>query len=76
MGGGGVDSEHSRAGIVLAPNGPNVNIEHIVMQARSEGHQRLFQAFRDFRHKCGAMGGTSKDDHHTGAEEPGTLPSD
>ena len=26
---------------VLAPNEPNINIYHIVMQARDEGHQRL-----------------------------------
>ena len=31
---------------VLAPNGPYVNIEHIVVQARGERHQRLFQAFK------------------------------
>ena len=30
---------------VLAPNEPIVDIMHNVMQARGEGHQRLFQAF-------------------------------
>ena len=30
---------------VLAPNEPNIDIEHIVVQARGEGHQRQFQAF-------------------------------
>ena len=30
---------------VLAPNEPSIDIEHIVMQARGEGHQRLLQAF-------------------------------
>ena len=29
----------------LAPNEPNIDIEHMVMQARGEGRQRLFQAF-------------------------------
>ena len=65
---------------VLAQKEPNVNIEHIVMQASGEGDQRLFQAFnrqeRKSRRQLGKMGGTSKDDHHTGLEEPGTLPSD
>ena len=30
---------------VFAPNEPTVDIEPIVMQARGEGHQRLFQGF-------------------------------
>ena len=30
---------------VLAPNEPNIDIEHIVRQARGEKHQRLIQVF-------------------------------
>ena len=30
---------------VLSPNEPNVNIERIVRQARSEKHKKLFQIF-------------------------------
>ena len=30
---------------VLALNEPNIDMEHIVLQARVEGHQRLFHTF-------------------------------
>ena len=30
---------------MLAPNEPNIDIKHIVMQARGERHRRLFHAF-------------------------------
>ena len=30
---------------MLAPNEPTIDIEHIVMQARGEGQQRLFLVF-------------------------------
>ena len=56
---------------VLAPNEPTVDIEHIVMQARGEGHQRVFQGAN-----FGTTGGTSKNVHHTGKETPRALPGD
>ena len=58
---------------MLAPNEPNIDIEHIVVQARGEEQQRLFQVFS---RQYGAVGGTSKDAHHTGTEEPGALTGD
>ena len=60
---------------VLAPNEPNVNIEHIVMQARGEGHQRLFQAFFGKEQKRFSSPAWQDGRHRTEAEEPGTLPS-
>ena len=63
---------------VLAPNEPTVDIEHIVMQARGEGHQRLFQASicEEQQRFWSPVWHDGKDAHHTGTGMPGGFPGD